>query len=533
MAKSISSLFPLCKGGRGISIVLFTFCCILLSQIAVAQEEEYTAKPDDLITVTVWERQTLSGTVKVANNGNITLPMPIGSVKVAGLTATQISNLLTERLKEYMVNPTVFVSISPAEGFTVHVLGEVQLPNFIKVPDDTTLQEVITRAGGFTPLADKKHIQLIRKEKDADQKEIILESTIDFSQFQEFTDRANNPTLKPDDVLIIPRLPKSERLKYVNVIGAVANPGTFDLEEPMPLVEVLALAGGPSDIAVLKDVSILTISNGPDSRDPAKRGNYSWTKVNFEGFLTGEDETANPNVSPGETVFVPKEPKEERFMVNVVGQVVRPGAYTVTDKSQLFDAIYQAGGFVDEAAIDKVTIIHPHPQSPVKEQVNVKEYLISGDEKYNPPLAEGETIFVPMSEGAKRIPSVHTAFFESMRVTIIGEVAKPDIYQVSSEASVLDILKLAGGPTSYADLERVTIIRETLKKDEEQQQQTIDLETVLTEGKFQLLPKLKQDDTIFVPRVKPERNIWGTIVGIARDISTIALAYLLITGRRY
>jgi protein involved in polysaccharide export with SLBB domain len=519
-------------------------CILLLAQSAVAQEEEYTAKPDDLITVTVWERQTLSGTVKIANNGNITLPMPIGSVKVAGLTATQISDLLTERLKEYMVNPTVFVSISPAEGFTVHVLGEVLSPDFIRVPDGTTVQEVITRAGGFTKLADKNHIQLIRKEKDVDRKEIVLENTIDFSQFIENNDRTANPTLKPNDVLIIPRLPKSERIKYVNVIGAVAKPGIFDLEEPLPLIEVLALAGGPSDIAVLKDISILTVSDD---------GKYSWAKVDFESFLNGEDETANPNVSPGETVFVPKK-QEERFMVNVVGQVVRPGAYVVTDKSQLFDAIYQAGGFVDEAAIDKVTIIHPvrevgidmekregdslsngvnpHPQSPVKEQVNVKEYLKSGDEKYNPPLSEGETIFIPMSEGAKKIPSVHTAFFESMRVTIIGEIARPDIYQVSSEVSVLDVLRLAGGPTSSADLERVTILRETPQVAEEQQQLTIDLDKVLMEGQFQLLPKLKADDTIFVPREKPKRKVWNTIVSSARDISTIVVAYLLITGQR-
>ena len=86
-------------------------CCILLAQIAVAQE--YTVKPGDMITVTVWERQTLSGTVTVDTNGNITLPMPIGSVKVVGLTAKQISDLLTELLKEYMVNPTTGFSTPP------------------------------------------------------------------------------------------------------------------------------------------------------------------------------------------------------------------------------------------------------------------------------------------------------------------------------------------------------------------------------------------------------------------------------------
>jgi len=162
--------------------------------------------------------------------------------------------------------------------------------------------------------------------------------------------------------------------------------------------------------------------------------------------------------------------------------------------------------------------------------VNVKEYLVSGDERYNPPLAKGDTIFIPMSEGAKRIPAVHTAFFPSIRVTIIGEIARPDIYQVSREASVLDVLKLAGGPTSDADLERVMVIRE--KSGEGQKRLNIDLEKVLTEGEFQLLLPLQQDDTIFVPRSKPKRNIWGTVVRFAADISTIALAYLLVTGRR-
>jgi len=316
--------------------------------------QEYTAKSGDFIMVTVWERQTLSGTVTVDTNGNITLPMPIGTVSVLGLTATQISNLLAERLKEYMVTPTVFVSISPAEGFTVHVLGEVRSPDFVKVPTGTTIQEAITRVGGFTSLADKKHVILIRTSEDAEEP---TELTIDFEQFVENTDRSANPVLKSGDVLIVPRLPESERMKYVIVIGAVARSGTFDLEEPVPLMEVLALAGGPSDLAVLKDVSILTLSDGK----------YSWKEVNFESFLAGEDFLANPNVSPGETVFVPREPKEGHlFMINVVGQVARPGAYPVMNESRLFDAIYQAGGFVDEAAIDRVTIIHSHIQNPRK-----------------------------------------------------------------------------------------------------------------------------------------------------------------------
>lgn len=498
--------------------VLFLF--LVLVQIGTAQE--YTVKTGDLITVTVWERQTLSGTVKVDTNGNITLPLPIGSVSVVGLTATQITDLLTERIREYVVNPTVFVSISPAEGFNVHVLGEVLLPDFVKVPEGTTVQEVITRAGGFTPLADKRHIQLICTE-ETDSTKGTVQLILDFEQFIERTDRSANPILKSGDVLIIPRLPKSERNRYVNVMGAVAKPGTIDLEEPLPLVEVIAQAGGPSALAILKDVSILSLAEGK----------YSWKHVNFESFLTGEDPAANPDVLLGETVFVPGEPREKLpFNVNVAGQVARPSAYPVKEKSRLFDAIYQAGGFVDEAAIDKVTIIHRGPHSPVAEQVNVREYLISGDEKYNPLLAEGDTIFIPMSEDAKKIPSVQAVFFPTIRLSIIGEVTRPDIYRVSADASVLDVLKIAGGPTSQAELKKVTVIREIPEAGEGQQRQMINLEKVLTEGDFRLLPKLKAEDTIFVPR-KTERTFWGTVVKAASDITTVTFVLLLLTGRVY
>jgi protein involved in polysaccharide export with SLBB domain len=496
---------------------------LLLVFTQVSPPQEYTARPGDFITVTVFERQTLSGTVTVDGNGRITLPMPIGSVPVVGLTAAEISDLLTDRIKEYVLNPTVFVTISPAEGFTVHVLGEVQLPDFIKVLDNTTVQEAITRAGGFTPIADIRHIQLIRTEEDNGY-ETHTEIAVNLEQFVENGVRSANPVLKPGDVLIVPRMAKSERMKYVNVMGAVARPGTFQVEGQLPLIEALAQAGGPSAIAMLDDVSILSISEG----------NPAWKHVNFESFLTGEDETANPDVLPGDTVFVSSKPEEDRpFSVNVLGQVLKPGVYPVTGDSRLLDAIYQAGGFADEAAIDKVTIFRYHSESSVEIQVDLKGFFTSGNDESNPLLQKGDTIFIPISEGAKKIASVHTAFLPTMRVGIIGEVAKPGTYQVSADASVLDILYMAGGHTSNADLKRVTLIRETLQEDEQQRHQTMDMEKVLTGGEFQLLPQLKSGDTIFVPKTKPGRELWRSFVRLTADVSTIALAYLIISGKRY
>ena len=56
-----------------------------------------------------------------------------------------------------------------------------------------------------------------------------------------------------------------------------------------------------------------------------------------------------------------------------------------------------------------------------------------------------------------------------------------------------------------------------------------DRKRVLTEGEFKLLPPLLADDTIFVPKLKPERRVWRTFMQIVGDVSTLIAVYLLIT----
>lgn len=527
------------------SYLLIIMCCFSLVSNANAtlheanaerSEQEYrktnslvseakTVKMGDTITVTVWEREWLSGSSIVDTNGQIYLPKPMGTVRVLGLSVDGITEILTERLKEYIVEPIVSVSIFPTLLFTVHITGEVQAPNSFSVMEGTSLQEAISKAGGFTDIADKKHIRIIRKDlatdyevtvEQSEHKDIVSELIIDFTQFEENADANHNPPLKNKDVVIVPRLPKSERVPMVMVIGAANNPGAIPIEEPLSLIKVLARAGGPSIKADLKNLSILSLESDE----------YSQKQLDFERFLTGADPSANPMISSGEVVFIPELPGKEElsFTVNVIGQAVKQGSYPIYKEGRLFDVIYAAGGFANEAAIDKVTIIRPSNPEPQKIEINAKKYLTTSNPEYNPPLEDGDTVFIPIQEVTKRIPEIQTAFFESMHLTIIGEVKIPDAYQVSKESTVLDVLKLAGGPTRDADLERVMIIRE------EEQRIQIDLEKVLQEGEFDLLTPLRAGDTIFFPKIK-EENIWRTVVRAALDVATVITAYLLIERR--
>lgn len=499
---------------------------MLVTQAPVGQD--YILKQGDSITVTVWERPSLSGTILVDPNGYINLPMPVGSILVAGMTSAKVTQVLTDKIKEYVLNPTVFVSILPAEGFTVHVLGEVKVPDFVKVPEGTTLQETISRSGGFTEFSDKKHIKIIREEKDSDGKKSI-EMIIDFERFSEYSDFSANPALKAGDIIFIPRIQKAERTekltkRSISVFGAVAKPGALDTEESLPLMNVIAMAGGLTKSAIIKEISILSIVDDKFTRK----------YVDFESFISGDDPKANPEIFLGEMVFVPEKSEEEikQLKVIIFGQVKTPGTYPITKESRLLDTLYTAGGFAEEANIDEVTITHKSAEGLTKEKISIKEFLKTGDQKFNPLIEKNDIIYVPLSQNAKEVPYIHDIFIPSIRISVIGEVVKPNTFHVSKDANLLDILKIAGGPSGQSDLKKVTIIREMTDSNSGKRSQTVDLQKVLTKGEFQLLPKLNDGDTIFVPR-KIERTLWSNIVKTASEISTLMFLYYIITGQRY
>ena len=489
---------------------------------------EYSVNPGDTLYISVLGHETLSGQMMVGPEGTIVLPPPVGSVYVNQLTANEIAEVLTEKLREYIKQPAVMVSIRSFQGFIVHVLGQIQSPSFYQIPDGTSVQELITRAGGFTRLADPRSIILIRKEGEK-----VKERKIDFSRFLKQNDMESNPVLKANDVVLVPRVDMSEKARQlVNIIGQVSSPGSYELETPMPLLDVLTLAGGVSDNADLRNVFILTRSgeDGGTSR-----------QVDMEAMLSGKGNphSLGPTISPGEIIFIPntKVLEDRAFSVNVIGQVENPGSYPILEGTRLIDAIFKAGGLAEEASIDNITIVHAEDGNSAISPSSLRDYLLTGNIEENPVLHEGDTVVVPIIKTAKVVPPVQTAFSSSITVSVIGEVAKPGAYQISAESNLLDVLTLAGGQTSGADLERTMVVRGVgamhASPVQGKQRFRIDLEEVMTEGNLDLLPPMFPGDTVFIPKVKEKRNWWRSTLQIVADIGSIAIAYYLLTGKTY
>ncbi len=474
--------------------LLIAICVVFCLSSVLVLAQEYLVGSGDTLYIIVWGDEGLSGSVLIAPDGSIALPEPVGVVDVRGKTVKQVEEDLISKLAKYVKTPRVTVSLREREtGFLVHITGEVVAPSFYKVPEKTTLQELVTRAGGLTKYADTKHIK-------------VNSQLVDFSKFLRENDQTVNPILKIDDVIFVPRIGAGEYLnRIVNVLGCVQRPGTLELEEPMALLDIVTLAGGFTIDADLEKVQVVNLQSG----------NMLQT-ASVKSYLSGNSPSDNPIVGPRTAIFVPSTriPEEITIPVNITGRVSRSGAYrAVVYKSRLADMIFAAGGFSDGADIEKIKIIRQNSKE--KGEFNLKLFLLNGDMEQNPLLSEGDTIVVPVSGKVKQITSaIDVALVPNKTVKIIGAVRTPGTFQVSENADLSDILVLGGGATPTADLERVTITREGQKFE-------VDLRKVLTEGRFDLIPGIVSEDIIFVREQKESK--WGKIVRFAGQLSTITV----------
>jgi polysaccharide biosynthesis/export protein len=78
--------------------------------------------------------------------------------------------VVTAKLKNYIDNPTVTVTVMEANSFKVFVSGEVKQPGIQRIRSEITLTKLIPLVGGFTEWANQKKILIITKQKGAEKR---------------------------------------------------------------------------------------------------------------------------------------------------------------------------------------------------------------------------------------------------------------------------------------------------------------------------------------------------------------------------
>ena len=157
----------------------------------------YVIGPSDMLTVTVWKEQSMSGNLLVRPDGMISMPL-LGDIQASGLTALQLTDQITGKLKKFMQNPKVSVVLTAINSKKVFLLGEVVKRGPVDLTSGMTLLQAIASAGGLTDFANSKKIYLLRDESGKHQRIAVhykeaLKGNSDFDL-----------VLKPGDTIVVP-----------------------------------------------------------------------------------------------------------------------------------------------------------------------------------------------------------------------------------------------------------------------------------------------------------------------------------------
>ena len=140
--------------------------------VAMEQEDtSYTLGSGDKLRVVVFGQEGLSASYSVDTAGNITMPL-IGAVRARGMTTAGLQQAVVAKLRNgYVREPHVAVEVETYRPF--FILGEVTLPGQYAYVPNMTVETAVAIAGGYTPRAFKRKIEISRQVQGLTEKRVV------------------------------------------------------------------------------------------------------------------------------------------------------------------------------------------------------------------------------------------------------------------------------------------------------------------------------------------------------------------------
>jgi polysaccharide biosynthesis/export protein len=251
----------------------------------------YRLGPGDKMKIYVYDEPELdSDVVIVKQDGTLSFRL-IGEVQVGGLTIPEATQIIEDKLRDYLLYPKVSILPFEARSATITILGKVTYPGIIEIQGRMRILDALADAGGLAlgyfqnnsvELADLERTFLIRDGR-------VL--PIDFVELIQNGNMLYNIPLLDRDYIYIPSAINRE----IYVIGEVNQEGHYFYQENMTLVQSITFAQGFKDTA---QATVYVI-----------RGNLSHPRI-FK-IDTGDILKAKVRdfrLKPNDIVFVPKHP---------------------------------------------------------------------------------------------------------------------------------------------------------------------------------------------------------------------------------
>lgn len=321
----------------------------------------------------------------------------------------------------------------------------------------------------------------------------------------------------------------------IGVAGEVNRPGTYtvpinaEASQQPRVTQLIEAAGGITQIADLRQVQI---------RRPSPTGGEQIIPVNLWELIQSGNLGYDVTLRDGDTIFVPETSVNlaeapllnstsfsgdvnQPVNISIVGEVYRPGTYTVTGNNNRANeagnpgqtntnlssgpptvtrAIQVAGGIKPLANIRQVKIRRlTRSASEQTFEVDLWALLKDGDARQDAVLQPGDTIIVPAVSAldpttASQLGSASFAP-DKIQVNVVGEVVQPGVVQVSPNTPLNQAILAAGGFNRRARRGTVQLIRLNTDGSVTRQKIEVDFEQGISDSNN---PALRDSDVVIV-----------------------------------
>jgi len=165
---------------------------------APGERVPYVIGIPDILGVNVWKNQELSVDVTVRSDGMISMPL-LGDVQAEGLRPEELTQVLGQRLSEYISTPDVTVTVLRADSQAAVVVGAVMRSGMVPLYRQMRVLEAIAQAGGFTTWARRNSIRILRPMPEG-----MATYYFNYGAYLSGDDPGGNMVLKPGDTIVVP-----------------------------------------------------------------------------------------------------------------------------------------------------------------------------------------------------------------------------------------------------------------------------------------------------------------------------------------
>jgi protein involved in polysaccharide export with SLBB domain len=334
----------------------------------------------------------------------------------------------------------------PVIGPVAAVTGDVKSPAIYEMLGKEGLGNLLHMAGGVTAFGYSERLQVERVQNH--EKRIALDVNLNQRSATGF------PVDDGDLVKVFSVLPTERNV--VRVKGNINEPGTYEWRPGMRVADLIRQAQGPGDHTFF-DYALVERRQGPERRmEPIP--------INLGEALSSQLGVDNLELRPEDSITIYSQSELGQVpMVEVLGQVRKPGKYPLIPGLTARELVYTAGGLLDNASRDQAELTRTEIANG-----SVAKYTHM-DLDLRQVLDGAETNDVPLKPGDELLVQQASNWHAPWHVILEGQVNRPGPYPIREGERLAAVLKACGGFRPDAYPRAAVFIRRSVQKMQQEQ----------------------------------------------------------------